>query len=128
MAGESARDDGATWKDPDDGSMLVMFSTRLRTSAPLDDYRTDAGRMVERLRESPGFVSMKRFTADDGESITVARFASDAALEQWRRDAEHAEVQARGRTEYYDSYWVHVARTVRRYGWERLPDGAARTE
>lgn len=119
MSAESAHDDGTDWRDPDDGSMLVMFSTRLRTSAPLDDYRADADRMIERLRRLPGFVSMKRFSAEDGETITVARFASDAALEQWRTDSEHAEVQARGRRDYYASYWVHVARTVRRYGWSR---------
>lgn len=101
--------------DETDESVVVLFSTQLRPDAPIEDYTSDAGRMVERVRQMPGFLSMKRYTSDDGEAITLALFESEAALEAWRTDAEHVAVQQRGRDEYYDAYWVHVCSTIRKY-------------
>ena len=96
-----------------------MLSTRLRSDAPLREYNVDAARMADRVHAMPGFISMKRYVAADGEAITVARFSSVAALDAWRSDPEHVAVQERGRGQYYESYWVHTSRTIRRYGFGR---------
>jgi heme-degrading monooxygenase HmoA len=96
-----------------------MLSTRLRSDAPMGEYSVDAAHMEDRVHAMPGFISMKRYVAGDGETITVARFSSEAALDAWRSDPEHLAVQERGRSQYYESYWVHTCRTIRRYGFRR---------
>lgn len=44
------------------------------------------------------------YAADDGEVIALSEWASEQAALDWRRQAEHARVQGRGRTAYYESY------------------------
>ncbi len=96
-----------------------MLSTQLRSDAPIEEYGVDAERMADRVQGLQGFISMKQYVAEDGETITVARFSSEAALDAWRSDPEHLAVQERGRGHYYESYWVHTCRTIRRYGFRR---------
>ena len=62
----------------------------------MSEYSADAARMVDRVDAMPGFISMKRYVAGDGETITVARFGCEAALDAWRSDPEHLAVQERG--------------------------------
>ena len=107
------------WVDDESDSVVAILSTELRTDAPMGEYGVDAARMVDRVQALPGFISMKRYVAEDGETITVARFSSEAALDGWRSDPEHLAVQERGRTQYYESYRVHICRTIRRYGFRR---------
>ena len=107
------------WVDDETDSVVVMLSTQLRSDAPTGDYSVDTARMVNRVQALPGFISMKRYVAEDGQTITLARFRSEAALHAWRSDPEHLAVQERGRTQYYESYWVHTCRTIRRYGFRR---------
>ena len=107
------------WVDDESESVVVLLSTRLRSDAPMREYSLDAAHMADRVHAMPGFISMKRYVAQDGETITVARFSSVAALDAWRSDPEHLAVQERGRGQYYESYSVHTSRTIRRYGFRR---------
>jgi heme-degrading monooxygenase HmoA len=64
--------------------VLVVFGTRMREDADLDEYGRHQRRMRELVQESPGFISIKGFVGEDGEEISIARFESDEAVKRWR--------------------------------------------
>ena len=63
----------------------------------------------------PGFLSYKRYGAEDGEEIEVVRFDSEEGLDAWRTHPEHREAQRRGREEFFEEYWVQVCSPIRQY-------------
>jgi heme-degrading monooxygenase HmoA len=99
--------------------MVVFFKTQPRGDIDTREYQKTAERMYELASHMPGFLSFKRYSADDGDVVEVARFESEEALEAWRNHPEHVEIQQRGREEFYDSYWVQVCKSVREYEWRR---------
>jgi heme-degrading monooxygenase HmoA len=95
--------------------VVVLFGTKMRDDADLDEYRQRSRRMNELVREIPGFISIKGFVAEDGDQVSIARFESEEALDLWRYQAEHVDTQRRAREAFYESYWVQVCKTVRDY-------------
>jgi len=83
---------------------LVVFRNRKRADIDYPAYEADAARMVELARAQPGFLSFKSYAAADGEVIALSEWADEASADAWRRVAEHAAVQGRGRADYYESY------------------------
>lgn len=83
---------------------LVVFRNRKRADLDAAAYAADAAHMHELAKVQPGFIAFKSYVADDGEVIALSEWADEAAARAWRRNAEHAEMQARGRERYYDSY------------------------
>jgi heme-degrading monooxygenase HmoA len=101
--------------------VLVVFGTRMRDDADLEEYARDSRRMRELVQEIPGFISIKGFVGEDGEEISIARFESDEAVKLWRSHPEHLLTQRRAREAFYASYWVQVTTTIRDYAW-KMPD------
>lgn len=99
--------------------IVLLFKSDLRKDLKTKQYQATRARMMDLVQEIPGFISYKRFTADDGETLAIARFATEEALESWRHHPEHVAVQRRGHEEFYESYWIEVCRTERAYGWSR---------
>lgn len=98
---------------------LVVFRNRKRADIDAHAYAADADRMEQLARAQPGFVSFKSYVADDGEVIALSEWAdADVALD-WRRNAEHAATQARGRTDYYDDYTLYTCDNPRTHRFER---------
>ncbi|HEY1388092.1 MAG TPA: antibiotic biosynthesis monooxygenase [Ktedonobacterales bacterium] len=104
--------------------VIVLFETMLREDADLDDYETRSERMNELVRQMPGCVSVKRYTAADGDEVVIARFASEEALDTWRLQPEHVETQRQGREEFYESCSVAVCTTIREYEFHRQVDAS----
>ena len=103
--------------------IAVVFTSVRR---PGDDgYDEAAGRMDELARRQPGYLGhdSARDPGPGGLGITVSYWASEAAADGWRREAEHAAIQRRGRDSWYEWYSVRVATVTRQHGW---PSGAAR--
>jgi heme-degrading monooxygenase HmoA len=92
--------------------IVTVFRARLRPDAG-DDYLPMLERMVELSKTMPGYVSQKRFVADDGERLTLVEFESREAQEAWRRHAEHAAAQRQGRQSFYSEYSVTVCEVLR---------------
>jgi heme-degrading monooxygenase HmoA len=97
--------------------VLVLFGTKLRENADLDEYARHSRRMNELVRQMPGFISIKGFVGEDGEEISIARFESDDAVRAWRSHPEHLQTQRRAREAFYASYWVQVCQAIRDYDW-----------
>jgi heme-degrading monooxygenase HmoA len=99
--------------------IVVLFGTRMRDDADLDDYSRRSRRMNDLVRQIPGFISIKGFVADDGDEVSIARFESAEALDAWRFQPEHVETQQRAREAFYERYWVQVCTTIRDYEFTR---------
>ena len=83
---------------------LVVFRNRKRADLDAAAYAADAVRMEELAAAQPGYLSFKSYVAEDGEVVALSEWRDEAAALAWRRVAEHAAVQARGRAEFYDTY------------------------
>ena len=99
--------------------VIVLFGTELRADADLAEYQARSRQMNELVRQIPGFISVKGYTAGDGDEVVIARFESEEALDAWRFQPEHVETQRRGREAFSESYWVQVCTTIRDYAFHR---------
>ncbi|HET9956733.1 MAG TPA: antibiotic biosynthesis monooxygenase [Polyangiaceae bacterium] len=103
--------------------VLVFIRTTLRPGCDLTAYEVMDARMNEILSKIPGYLGVKGYTADDGESIAIVRFESREALIQWRDHPEHLEAQRAGREKFYATYEIRVCAVERAYDFsaEREP-------
>jgi len=98
---------------------LVVFRNRKRADIDAAAYSADAARMEALARAQPGFVSFKSYVAEDGEVIALSEWASAEAARAWRAQPDHAGVQARGRTDYYQDYTLYTCENPRTHRFER---------
>lgn len=98
---------------------LVVFRNRKRAGLDAAAYAADAATMEALAAAQPGYISFKSYMADDGEVIALSEWASEDAALGWRRQAAHAEVQRRGRTEYYENYTLFAGTPTRLHRFER---------
>ena len=75
--------------------------------------------MTELVNQIPGYLGIKAYTAEDGETIAIAQFASKEALLSWRTHPEHVVAQRAGRERFYDAYDVRVCTVERAYDFKR---------
>ena len=83
---------------------LVVFRNRKRAGLDAAAYSRDADEMERQAREQPGFLSFKSYVAEDGEVVAISEWTDEAAALAWRRNADHAAMQAKGREVYYEDY------------------------
>lgn len=101
--------------------VIVIFKTHLRYGADEEAYGRASVRMRKLVADVPGFISIKGYTAEDGEEIDIVRFKDEEALQAWRDQPEHRATQERGRNEFYDHYWVQACRVMREYEFRLNP-------
>jgi heme-degrading monooxygenase HmoA len=93
--------------------IAVIFTSTLADSQ--EGYAEAAARMDELARGRSGFLGME--SVREGRlGITVSYWRDEAAVAEWRRDAEHVVAQERGRGQWYGDYRIRVARVEREYG------------
>ena len=83
---------------------LVIFRNRKRSGIDSAAYSRAADAMEILARAQPGYLSFKSFTADDGEVVAISEWESEADARAWGRNADHAAVQAKARSEWYAEY------------------------
>jgi heme-degrading monooxygenase HmoA len=87
--------------------IITIFRSRLRPDHP-ERYAEAAARMAALAQRMPGFVSLKTFTAPDGERVSLVEVDSWEAHEAWRTHPEHLESQRFGRELFYSEYRIQV--------------------
>ena len=105
---------------PAPGQVMTVFRSRLLADGAAA-YAEHAARMSALARTMPGYVEHKVFTADDGERVTLVRFADRESHEAWARHPEHREAQRAGVAGYYVEYSIAVGAVDRAHRWEREP-------
>lgn len=98
------------------GEVIVIGDLKLRDGASGEEYDRLGGRMYGIVSAIPGFLSVKSFRADDGEVVTVFRFASEEALEIWRTQPDHVEAMKRGHAEFYATGFLQICKVIREVG------------
>ncbi|HKQ68034.1 MAG TPA: DJ-1/PfpI family protein [Polyangiaceae bacterium] len=110
---ELARPLGALASTPEPPYYAVIF-TRVRRAGD-DGYGAMADRLVELVREQPGFLGFESVAEPDGVGMTVSYWQSEGAIRAWRANAEHLEAQRRGREGWYAGYDLRIAKVERAY-------------
>ena len=87
----------------------VIF-TSVRTGDD-DGYAGTAAAMEELARTQPGYLGF-----ESAPGISVSYWANESDARAWKRVAEHAVAQRRGRGQWYAAYRVRVATVHRDYG------------
>ena len=95
----------------------VVFSS-LRNLEDPAGYAAAAERMLALASVQPGFLGVESARGEDGFGITVSYWESEAAIRAWREHAEHAEIRRHGRSHWYASYALRVARVERASGFD----------
>jgi heme-degrading monooxygenase HmoA len=93
--------------------IVAMFRTYLKPRANLDELGALHQKMHAVVSNMPGFISVKTFTAEDGEILALAEFDSLDALHAWKEHPEHVVAQQRGREEFFTAYRTQICSTIR---------------
>src|SRR5215472_16838745 len=89
------------------GMYFNVFRSRKREDLDAEAYAADAARMEALARAQKGFIAFRRYGAADGESLSISEWETEEDARAWARHPEHAAIQSRGRSEYYESYVVY---------------------
>ena len=100
---------------------LVVFRNRKRADIDVPAYSADADAMEVLAAAQPGYISFKSYRAEDGEVVAISEWVDEAAALAWRRAAKHAEMQAKGREEYYEDYTLLAGTPNRVRRFSRTP-------
>lgn len=96
--------------------IVTVFRTRLDSDpAVVAEYMTWAVKLNELAPTMPGYISHKRFVADDGERVTIVEFESEETLRNWSTQQDHLAAKALGRTKFFADYTVQVCEVKRTY-------------
>lgn len=110
--GNSVANDGAPTPEYSDrlrDCVLYLNIFRHYKSSDIDTeaYAADADRMQALASRQKGFISYRRYSGTDGEALSISEWETEEDARDWARNPEHLAVQARGRSDYYESYAVY---------------------
>ncbi|HEY6471102.1 MAG TPA: antibiotic biosynthesis monooxygenase [Candidatus Dormibacteraeota bacterium] len=105
--------------------IVVLFRSRNRPGADLDEYAKRGKRMRELVEQHPGFISIENFESADGEELSVEIFENDESVKAWRANPEHRETQRWAREELYSWYSVTVSEVIRKHETDLMAPKAA---
>jgi heme-degrading monooxygenase HmoA len=98
--------------------VVTIFRSRLRA-----EHREEYERWAQRIHAlavtMPGFISIKTFTAEDGERVSLVEFESEESVRAWREHPEHREAQEMGRKLFYSEYRIQVCQPIRDYSFPK---------
>ena len=83
-----------------------------------DTYLEHALGMRKEAEKIKGFISVERFQSlyENGKLLSISLWESEEAIKKWKHHAEHKIEQELGKTKYFHSYHIRVARVEREYG------------
>ena len=99
-------------------SLVILFRSKLTAQAG-EDYQAMNAEMEALVRQNPGFVDVKSYTAADGERLTVVWWRDEESLAEWRNQMRHREAQNIGRQKWYEYYDMDVATITRSRSFAR---------
>lgn len=100
---------------PEPPYYAVIFTSE-RTALE-EGYEETASRMVALAKEQPGFLGMESSRTEIG--ITVSYWKDLEAIKHWKMNMEHSVARAKGRTDWYSTFKVRIAKVERDYEFEK---------
>jgi heme-degrading monooxygenase HmoA len=98
---------------PETPYYAVIFTSQ-RTEGD-NGYDAMASAMFELALKQPGCLGAEHARGPSGLGITVAYFADEAAISDWKQNAQHLRAQRLGKTRWYSHYEIRVAKVERSY-------------
>ncbi|HWD94138.1 MAG TPA: antibiotic biosynthesis monooxygenase [Verrucomicrobiae bacterium] len=98
--------------------VITLFRSRLRPEHE-KEYTEWAARMHEIAIKMPGFISIKTFSAEDGERVSVVEFESEETMRRWREQPDHRQAQELGQKMFYSEYRIQVCQPIRDYSFPK---------
>jgi len=98
--------------------LVTIFRNRLRPEH-VEEYVRWAKKIHDLAVNMPGFISIKTFTADDGERVSIVEFESGETMQAWREQTDHQQAQRLGREKFYSEYRIQVCQPVRDYSFPK---------
>jgi heme-degrading monooxygenase HmoA len=102
-------------RTPEPPYYAVIF-TSLRTSGD-HGYNAMSEKMFELASQQDGFLGVE--SAREGLGITVSYWKDPESIRKWKEHAEHKIAREKGRSDWYRSFKVRIARVERDYGFEK---------
>ena len=99
--------------------IIVLGDLVMNEGASMAEYNKLLGQMFKIVSSMPGFQSVKKYTSDDGETVSIYRFESEAALEAWRTQPYHVEAMKRGHAEFYAEGHLQICKVIREVGFKK---------
>jgi heme-degrading monooxygenase HmoA len=101
--------------------VVTIFRSRLRPEHQAE-YERWAARTHAIAVRMPGFISIKTFTAEDGERVSLVEFESEETMRAWREQPDHRQAQELGRALFYSEYRIQVCQPIRDYSFPKKTD------
>lgn len=102
-------------KTPTPPYYAVIFSS-VRTEGD-NGYSEMSEKMVDLASAQDGFLGMD--TARSGIGITVSYWRDLDSIKKWKENSDHSVARLKGRSEWYASFKVRIAKVEREYGFEK---------
>ncbi len=104
--------------DPQSHYYAVIFTSTL-TGKDLIGYSQVGTRMDELAQMQEGCLGLESSRNSQGLGITISYWKSLEAIQEWKMQAEHVVARELGRSVWYQSYRVRIAKVEREYAFEQ---------
>jgi heme-degrading monooxygenase HmoA len=94
--------------------IMLLWKERSTAGGESLEYEATVDRMRAIVSETPGYISCKTYSAEDGETVTVMRLESAEALKAWPNRPENL-----GAKSPYQACEMQVCRVIREYSFTR---------
>jgi heme-degrading monooxygenase HmoA len=103
-------------KTPSPPYYAVIFSS-MRTTGD-KGYHEMSEKMVRLASMEDGFLGVESVREELG--ITISYWRDSESIKRWRENSEHLIAREKGRSEWYQSFKVRIARVERDYEFEKI--------
>src|SRR3569833_125133 len=107
--------------------MIAVVFEVWPASGRKEDYLDIAAKLKPDLEKMDGFISVERFQSltDPAKLLSLSFWRDEAAVKNWRNQAEHRVSQATGRGGVFADYRLRIATVVRDYGMAERAEAPA---
>ena len=92
----------------------AVICTSIRTDND-KGYAATADKMLDLAKKQAGFLGFE--TAREDIGISVSYWSDLDSIKSWKENMDHRLAQAKGKSDWYQSYRVRIAKVQRDYGF-----------
>ena len=101
---------------PEPPYYVAIFTSQ--RSEDTNGFEEMAERMVELVRQQPGFLAMDSAGGANGIDIVISYWKDEESIRHWKQQMDHLKAQKSGRQRWMKNYQVRIGRVERAYGFD----------
>lgn len=94
---------------------VIFSSSKAEDVDP--DYALTAEKMYALVKEQVGFLGHESYRNTNGEGVTISYWESKEAIQNWKNNLEHSQVQKLGKEKWYQRYKIRICKVEAEYGF-----------